>query len=64
MRRRYSRDLRRVDVAVTGVPMDTATTNRPGARFGPRAIRAISSSVSLEPALALEHRPPGRIGDR
>lgn len=36
MRRRYSRDLRGVDVAVSGVPFDTATSNRPGARFGPR----------------------------
>ena len=39
-RRRYSRDLRGVDVVVSGVPFDTATSNRPGARFGPRAIRA------------------------
>lgn len=46
MRRRYSKDLSGVDVAVTGVPMDTATSNRPGARFGPRAIRAISGSLS------------------
>lgn len=35
MRRRYSRDLRGVDVAVTEVPLDLATSNRPGARFGP-----------------------------
>jgi agmatinase len=27
------------DVAVVGAPFDLATTNRPGARFGPRAIR-------------------------
>lgn len=46
MRRRYSRDLDGVDVAVTGIPMDTATSNRPGARFGPRAIRAVSGSLS------------------
>ncbi|MBS7664236.1 agmatinase [Pseudomonas lalucatii] len=42
MRRRYSRDLRGVDLVVSGVPFDTATTNRPGSRFGPRAIRAAS----------------------
>ncbi|WP_313431550.1 arginase family protein, partial [Pseudomonas sp.] len=41
-RRRYSRDLRGVDVVVSGVPFDNATSNRPGARFGPRAIRAAS----------------------
>ena len=27
------------DVAIVGAPFDLATTNRPGARFGPRAIR-------------------------
>jgi agmatinase len=43
MRRKYTRDLAGVDVAVTGIPLDTATSNRPGARFGPRAIRAAST---------------------
>jgi agmatinase len=28
------------DVAIVGAPFDLATTNRPGARFGPRAIRS------------------------
>ncbi|MDO8361806.1 MAG: agmatinase [Actinomycetota bacterium] len=28
------------DVAVVGAPFDLGTTNRPGARFGPRALRA------------------------
>ena len=27
------------DVAIVGAPFDVSTTNRPGARFGPRAIR-------------------------
>jgi agmatinase len=31
-----------VDVAVVGAPMDDLTSDRPGARFGPRAIRAAS----------------------
>jgi agmatinase len=31
------------DVAVVGIPFDDATTYRPGARFGPRAIRAAST---------------------
>lgn len=48
MRRRYSRDLDGVDVAVCGIPLDTATTNRPGARFGPRGIRAASAGISWE----------------
>jgi agmatinase len=36
-----------VDVAVLGIPFDTATTNRPGARFGPEAVRA--ASIALRP---------------
>ena len=30
---------RRVDVAIVGAPFDDAVSHRPGARFGPRAIR-------------------------
>jgi agmatinase len=48
MRRRYTKDLTGVDVAVTGIPLDTATSNRPGARFGPRAIRAASTNVGWD----------------
>lgn len=36
-----------LDVAVLGVPLDIGTSNRPGARFGPRAIR--SESVLIRP---------------
>ena len=43
LRRRYTKDLSKVDVAVTGIPYDQSVTNRPGARFGPRAIREASS---------------------
>ena len=43
LRRRYSKDLAGVDIAVTGVPFDQAVTNRPGTRLGPRAIREASS---------------------
>ena len=46
MRRRYTKDLAGVDIAVTGVPFDLATTNRPGARFGPAAIRAASANLA------------------
>ncbi len=48
MRRRYSRDLSQADVAVLGVPFDLATTNRPGSRFGPRAVREASASLAWE----------------
>lgn len=34
-------DLGGLDVALVGVPMDLGVTNRPGARFGPRAVRQI-----------------------
>ncbi len=46
MRRRYTRELEGVDVAVSGVPLDLATTNRPGARFGPAGIRAASANLA------------------
>ncbi len=46
LRRRYSKELAGVDVAVVGVPFDLATTNRPGTRLGPRAIRAASASLA------------------
>ncbi|QIE56261.1 agmatinase [Pikeienuella piscinae] len=45
-RRAYARDLAGVDLAVMGVPFDTSVTNRPGARFGPRAVRAASSNLA------------------
>jgi len=40
LRRKYTRDLSGADVVVSGIPFDSATSNRPGARFGPAAIRA------------------------
>jgi agmatinase len=36
------RDLSRCDVAVLGIPFDAGTSYRPGARFGPQAIRQAS----------------------
>lgn len=45
-RRPYARDLEGVDLAVMGVPFDTSVTNRPGTRFGPRAIRAASTNLA------------------
>jgi len=48
LRRPYRKELAGIDVAVIGVPFDTATTNRPGARFGPRGIRAASSLLLYE----------------
>ncbi len=48
LRRKYTRDLDGVDLVITGVPLDTATSNRPGARFGPRSIRAASTMLAWE----------------
>ena len=49
LRRSYTKDLRGVDVAVTGVPFDQAVTHRPGTRFGPRAIREASALQAFDP---------------
>jgi agmatinase len=49
MRRRYSRDLTGVDLAILGIPLDVTVTNRPGARFGPQAIRRASAIFDGDP---------------
>lgn len=46
LRRNYTRDLSTADIVVTGIPFDMATSNRPGARFGPRGIRAASVGLA------------------
>ncbi|SLN65013.1 Agmatinase [Aquimixticola soesokkakensis] len=48
LRRRYTKDLSGVDLAVTGVPFDQAVTNRPGTRLGPRAIREASTLQAFD----------------
>jgi agmatinase len=49
MRRRYSRDLTGIDLAILGIPLDVTVTNRPGARFGPQAIRRASAIFDGDP---------------
>lgn len=49
MRRQYSKDVRGADVVVWGVPFDAAVSNRPGARFGPQAIRRASAIFDNDP---------------
>lgn len=44
----FGRDLSDIDVAVMGIPLDIAVTNRSGARLGPRAIRNASMSLAWE----------------
>lgn len=45
MRLPHSTDLAGVDVALLGVPFDSGTSYRPGARLGPREIRSQSSLI-------------------
>ena len=49
MRRRFTKDLSDADVVVWGIPFDAATSNRPGARFGPQAIRRASAIFDNDP---------------
>ena len=49
LRRKYTKDLKGVDLCVTGIPFDQAVTNRPGTRFGPRAIREASTLQPYDP---------------
>src|SRR4051812_50133673 len=37
----------RIDIGLLGIPFDGATTNRPGARHGPRAVREASALMRL-----------------
>jgi agmatinase len=49
MRRRYTKSLKGADVVVWGIPFDAAVSNRPGARFGPQAIRRASAIFDNDP---------------
>ncbi len=57
LRRRYTKDLSGVDIAVTGIPFDQAVTNRPGTRLGPRAIREASALQSPDEPYGWPHNP-------
>ena len=45
MRVPYVQDVTQLDIAMVGVPFDSAVTNRPGARHGPREVRNQSSLI-------------------
>src|SRR5688572_10933269 len=49
MRRRYTKNVKGADVVVWGIPFDAAVSNRPGARFGPQAIRRASAIMDNDP---------------
>ncbi len=51
----HVREMSGVDLAIVGVPFDTATSFRPGARFGPEHVRANSTLLrSYHPALDID----------
>ena len=54
MRRKYTKSLDGVDVAVWGIPFDAAVSNRPGARLGPQAIRRASAIFDNDPQYPFE----------
>jgi agmatinase len=49
MRRKYTRDLAGVDIAVTGIPFDQAVSHRAGTRMGPEGIRKASAENAWGP---------------
>jgi agmatinase len=49
MRRKYTRELAGVDIAVTGVPFDQAVSHRSGTRLGPEGIRRASAENAWGP---------------
>jgi agmatinase len=49
--------VRRPDAAIVGAPFDDAVSHRPGARFGPRAIRAASYHSGAINSLQLDIEP-------
>lgn len=61
MRRRFSRDIAAADVVIWGVPFDCATSNRPGARFGPQAIRRASVIFDGDPQYPSRRDPFERM---
>ena len=60
MKAPYCEDIRKVgeyEAAFVGIPFDTGTTYRPGARFGPQAVRQISAlydGYSVDAAVDLQ----------
>ena len=49
MRRRFSKKVAGADAVVWGIPFDAAVSNRPGARFGPQAMRRASAIFDNDP---------------
>jgi len=52
-----------LDIALVGVPMDLGVSNRPGARFGPRAVRTIERIGPFHPTLREVPQSRARAAD-
>jgi agmatinase len=52
-----------LDIALVGVPMDLGVSNRPGARFGPRAVRSIERIGPYHPTFKGVPRSVVRAAD-
>ncbi|WP_374449822.1 agmatinase [Stella sp.] len=64
MRLPVERDAAKLDIALVGVPWDGGTTNRPGARHGPREIRNMSSMMrKIHPVSGIQPYRLARVGD-
>lgn len=61
LRRPYAKDASGADIAVTGIPFDQSVTHRPGARFGPRAIREASTIMAGDVPYGWGYDPLGRF---
>ncbi|HJM49569.1 MAG TPA: agmatinase [Alphaproteobacteria bacterium] len=59
----YVSDFQDLDIALVGVPMDLGVVNRSGARFGPRAVRAIERVGPYHYRHGLVPRAECRLGD-
>src|SRR5215471_17492525 len=51
------RDVSRYDVVLLGIPFDAGTSYRPGARFGPQAIRQASRHLRTQSHPAYDTEP-------
>ena len=66
MKRSHTKEIPGADLVVMGVPFDSGTFNRPGTRYGPRAIREQSSyAAAFDPVYPWDRKltDAGRIVD-
>ena len=50
-------DVKKCDIAILGIPFDSGTSYRPGARFGPQAIRQASRHLRTQYHPAYDTEP-------